>query len=76
MLPLATSKPNGRKRPENCFRCWHCRRVDGLSSCCVCLVNVTKQNKVPELITEPYGGRCLAFYDKTVEENRCLSDEE
>lgn len=61
---------NGRKRPENCFRCWHCRRIDGLSSCCICLANVSKHDKVPEFIEEPYGGRCPSFYDKTIEEGK------
>lgn len=63
---------DARKRPENCFRCWHCRRVDGLSSCCVCMVNVTKKQK-PEFITEPYSGLCPQFYDKRIEEAKAAS---
>lgn len=65
----------GRKRPQNCFRCWHCRRVEGLSSCCVCVVNVSKNVK-PEFIEEPYGGACPSFYDKKVEEDRWLEQSE
>lgn len=63
---------DARKRPENCFRCWHCRRVDGLSSCCVCVANVSKKNK-PEFIEEPYSGRCPQFWDKKVEESKVAS---
>ena len=67
---------NGRKREENCFRCWHCRRVDGLSSCCVCVANVSKSIK-PEFIEEPYGGKCPQFFDKKIKEaevSRFLGD--
>lgn len=59
----------GSKRPENCFRCWHCRRVEGVAKCCVCFVNHTKHNP-PELILEPYRGKCPSFYDKHIEEER------
>lgn len=59
----------GRKRPENCFRCWHCRRVDGMASCCVCVSNVSKDTP-PELILEPYAGSCPSFWDKRIEEAR------
>lgn len=58
---------SGIKRPNNCFRCWHCRRIDGLSSCCICMANVSKGVK-PDLILEPYQGDCKAFYDKKLEE--------
>lgn len=64
---------NGRKRPDNCFRCWHSRRVEGLSSCCVCMANVTKTNK-PEFILEPYNGRCPSFYDKNIVEEQISSE--
>lgn len=67
---------SARKRPENCFRCWHCRRIDGMSSCCVCVANVTKKNRHPELIEEPYGGRCPQFYDKKIEEAKFMSSQE
>ncbi len=60
-------------RSCNCFKCWHCRRVDGTSSCCVCTANVTKTNP-PELIYEPYGGVCPAFYDKSIEECKYIDD--
>lgn len=66
------AKPNGRKRPQNCFRCWHSRRVEGLSSVCVCMVNVTKKNKKPEYIEEPYRGECKSFYDKAIEEAKYI----
>ena len=59
----------GRKRPENCFRCWHSRRIDGMASCCVCVANMTKDNP-PELILQPYSGDCHSFYDKRIEEAR------
>lgn len=65
----------GRKRPENCFRCWHCRRVDGLSSCCVCVANVSKKMK-PEFIEEPYSGHCPQFWDKLQEEKKYYADDE
>lgn len=58
---------SGQRRPGNCFRCWHCRRVEGLSSCCVCVAYVTKSQK-PEFITTPYGGVCPSFEDKQVQE--------
>ncbi len=38
-----------------------------MASCCVCLVNVSKKDD-PELIFEPYRGKCPSFYDKKVEE--------
>lgn len=41
-----------------------------MSSCCICLANVSKHDKVPEFIEEPYGGRCPSFYDKTIEEGK------
>lgn len=53
----------GARRPNNCFRCWHCRPVEGLRSVCVCMANVSKHVK-PDLITEPYTGVCAAFFDK------------
>lgn len=66
---MSDAATGGRKRPENCFRCWHCRRVEGMASCCLCVVNMTKKNP-PELILEPYKGRCLSFYDKKIEEDK------
>lgn len=57
-----------RKRPNNCFTCWHCRRIDGMAGCCVCVAFMTKTNK-PELIEEPYGGICDSYYDKSIVEN-------
>lgn len=56
-----------RKRPQNCFRCWHSRRVEGMSNCCVCVAHMSKHVK-PEFIEEPYRGICLSFYDKSLVE--------
>ena len=69
---MADGGNDARKRHQNCFRCWHCRRVEGSSSCCVCFAFVTKKNKDPELITKPYAGKCASFYDKKVEEDKCI----
>lgn len=57
----------GTKRPQNCFRCWHCRAVDGMRNVCICVYVMSKTNP-PELILKPYSGVCPAFYDKTLEE--------
>lgn len=65
---------DARKRPENCFRCWHCRRVEGLASCCVCVALVSKRVK-PEFIEEPYRGRCPMFHDKKEEESKSFIPE-
>lgn len=54
-------------RDENCFRCWHCRRVEGMSCVCVCTANMAKRAK-PEFIEDPFGGKCPTFYDKEEEE--------
>ena len=43
-----------------------------MSSCCVCVANVTKYSK-PEFIEEPYGGKCPQFYDKKIEERKIAS---
>lgn len=59
---------SGQKRPQNCFRCWHGRRVDGANDIAMCYVAVTKTNRVPELIVEPYRGICPSFWDKALEE--------
>lgn len=67
-------RKDNRKKPENCFRCWHARRVDGTSAFCICVFNMTKTNP-PELILEPYRGKCLAFYDKTLIERECCSSD-
>ena len=63
----------GDKRPTNCFRCWHCRRVDGFASMCVCIF-ATCDGGVPDLIYEPYRGRCDAFHDKEIEERVATRD--
>ena len=48
-------------RAENCFCCWHCRRVEGMSSCCVCMAYATK-TEPPDLVLHPYAGNCASFY--------------
>ena len=64
----------GVKRPQNCFRCWHCRAVDGMRNICICVyvmsicVYVMSKTNPPELILKPYSGICPAFYDKALEE--------
>ena len=50
-------------RKENCFRCWHCRRVEGTNAFCVCMALVTKSNP-PDLVMSPYSGRGGSFYDR------------
>mgnify|MGYP006926047190 CR=1 FL=1 len=50
-------------RRENCFRCWHCRRVEGTNAFCVCMAMVTKSIP-PDLVMSPYSGKCESFYDR------------
>lgn len=50
-------------RKENCFRCWHCRRVEGTNAFCVCMALMTKSNP-PDLVMSPYSGKCESFYDR------------
>ena len=68
------AKGIGTKRPNNCFRCWHCARIDGIASCCVCMANVTKKNP-PDMIYEPYRGVCLDFLDKETVEKEVVTNE-
>ena len=65
----------GSQSTQNCFRCWHARRVDGTSAICICMFGVTKTIG-PELINEPYKGICAAFYDKAIVEREVSSNSE
>ena len=69
----------GTKRPENCFKCWHCRRVDGMNNCCVCVAFFTRSNP-PDLVLHPYSGKCASFFDKSLVEGQynspCEEDEQ
>lgn len=70
---IGVGVPKGTKRPENCFKCWHCRRVDGMNNCCVCVAFFTKSNP-PDLILHPYSGKCPTFFDKAIMEGQAYME--
>lgn len=61
-------------RAQNCFRCWHCRRVEGMSGYCVCTWDWSRTND-PVLIARPFTGFCGAFYDRGEQESMWTGDD-